>query len=267
MLAQNLAYGTCSFVHIPDEEDKRTREFVRMVSHEKKLLRKEKQYILAFCLRNGFDYKDGNPWTEGHINYLKTVQIEDFLRETLDELLDSYNKILEKIERLNNRLEKIANTERYVENTKKMACLKGITQTSALTIISEVSDFNRFATAQEFSSYLELVPGETSSGQKINRLGITKMGNSIVRTLLIEASQSIVRGHPRYKSKRLKARQADSDVNAISYADRATERLMRKFLRLVAKGTNRNKAIGAIARELACFIRGIMTNHLEERKA
>lgn len=267
MLAQNLAYGTCSFIHIPDEEDKKTREFVRMVSHERKLLRKEKQYILAFCLRNGFDYKDGKSWTEGHINYLKTVQIEDFLRETLDELLDSYNKILEKIERLNNRLEKIANSEKYAESTKKMACLKGITQTSALTIISEVNDFNRFATAQEFSSYLGLVPGESSSGQKTNRLGITKMGNSVVRTLLIEASQSIVRGHPGYKSKRLKARQVDSDVNVISYADRATERLMRKFLRLVAKGTNRNKAIGAIARELACFIRGIMTNHLEERKA
>lgn len=267
MLAQNLAYGTCSFVHIPDEEDKKTREFVRMVSHERKLLRKEKQYILAFCLRNGFDYKDGKSWTEGHINFLKTVQIDDFLRETLDELLDSYNKILEKIERLNNRLEKIANSEKYAESTKKMACLKGITQTSALTIISEVNDFNRFATAQEFSSYLGLVPGESSSGQKTNRLGITKMGNSVVRTLLIEASQSIVRGHPGYKSKRLKARQVDSDVNVISYADRATERLMRKFLRLVAKGTNRNKAIGAIARELACFIRGIMTNHLEERKA
>lgn len=267
MLAQNLAYGTCSFIHIPDEEDKKTREFVRMVSHERKLLRKEKQYILAFCLRNGFDYKDGKSWTEGHINFLKTVQIEDFLRETLDELLDSYNKILEKIERLNNRLEKIANSEKYAESTKKMACLKGITQTSALTIISEVNDFNRFATAQEFSSYLGLVPGESSSGQKTNRLGITKMGNSVVRTLLIEASQSIVRGHPGYKSKRLKARQVDSDVNVISYADRATERLMRKFLRLVAKGTNRNKAIGAIARELACFIRGIMTNHLEERKA
>ena len=266
MLAQNLAYGTCSFVHIPDEEDKRTREFVRMVSHERKLLRKEKQYILAFCLRNGFDYKDGKAWNEGHINYLKTVQIENFLRETLDELLDSYNKILEKIERLNNRLEKIANTEKYAEDTKKMACLKGITQTSALTIISEVSDFNRFATAQEFSSYLGLVPGESSSGQKTNRLGITKMGNSIVRTLLIEASQSIVRGQPGYKSKRLKARQVGTDVNVISYADRATERLMRKFLRLVAKGTNRNKAIGAIARELSCFIRGIMTNHLEERK-
>lgn len=119
MLAQNLAYGTCSFVHIPDQEDKRIREFVRMVSHEKKLLRKEKQYILAFCLRNGYDYKDGNPWSEGHINYLKTVQIEDFLRETLDELLDSHNKILEKIERLNNRLEKIANTERYVKILKR----------------------------------------------------------------------------------------------------------------------------------------------------
>ena len=93
------------------------------------------------------------------------------------------------------------------------------------------------------------------------------MGNSIVRTLLIEASQSIVRGMIGYKSKRLKSRQMGQDVNIISYADRATERLMRKFSRLAAKGVHRNKAIAAIARELACFIRGIMTNHLEERKA
>ena len=267
MIAQNLAYGTCSFVHIPDEEDKKTREFVRMVSHERKLLRKEKQYILAFCLRNGLDYKEGRSWTEGHLSYLKTQQIDTILRETLDELLDSYSKILEKIERLNSRLETIANREKYAKDTKKMACLKGITQTSALTIISEVSDFKRFATASEFSSYLGLVPGESSSGQKINRLGITKMGNSIVRTLLIEASQSIVRGNIVYKSKRLKSRQMGQDVNIISYADRATERLMRKFSKLVAKGVHRNKAIAAIARELACFIRGIMTNHLEERKA
>lgn len=75
-----------------------------------------------------------------------------------------------------------------------MACLKGITQTTALTILSEVGDFKRFATPNEFASYLGLVPGESSSGQKTNKLGITKMGNSIVRTVLIESSQSIVRG-------------------------------------------------------------------------
>lgn len=265
MIAQNLAYGTCSFVHIPDEEDKKTREFIRMVSHKKKMLRKVKQYILAFCLRNGINYKDSNPWTDNHLKFLKDLKIESFLKSVLDELLQEYNSLQDSIERLIEKTEEIANNEKYKEKTQKMACLKGITQSSALTIISEVSDFKRFSTACEFSSYLGLIPGESSSGQKINRLGITKMGNSIVRTLLIEASQVIIRGQPGYKSKRIKERQKGQDVKIISYADRATERLMKKFRRLIEKGIHRNKAITAVARELSCFIWGIMTNHLEVR--
>lgn len=265
MIAQNLAFGTCSYVNIPTEKDLKVREYIRMVSHKRKFLRKEKQYILGFCLRNGIRYECGRTWTEAHLKFLRDVQIDDYLKDTLNELLDSYNKMKDSIERLELRLEKIANDEDYSKNTKKMACLKGITQTTALTILSEVGDFKRFATANEFASYLGLVPGESSSGLKTNRLGITKMGNSIVRTILIESSQSIVRGKVGQKSKRIKARQIDQDVQTVTYADRATERLMRKFRMLIMKGKERNKAITAIARELACFIWGIMTDNLEPR--
>ena len=222
---------------------------------------------MSFCLRNGINYKDSNPRTESHIKFLENVEIENFLRNILDELLQEYNSLKDTIERLIEKTEEIANNEKFKEKTQKLACLKGITKSSALTIISEVSDFKRFSTACEFSSYLGLIPGESSSGQKINRLGITKMGNSIVRTLLIEVSQAIVKGKPGYKSKRIKERQKGQDVKIISYADRATERLMKKFRRLMEKGMHRNKAITAVARELSCFIWGIMTNHLEVRNA
>ena len=53
----------------------------------------------------------------------------------------------------------------------------------------------------------ELTPGEHSSSDKINRLGITKAGNKHVRTLLIEASQGICKGRTGVKSKDLIARQ------------------------------------------------------------
>lgn len=265
MIAQNLAFGTCSYVNIPTEKDLKVREYIRMVSHKRKFLRKEKQYILGFCLRNGIRYEGGRAWTEAHLKFLNDIQLDDYLKDTLTELLDSYNKMKDSIERLELSLEKIANGEDYAENTKKMACLKGITQTTALTILSEVGDFKRFATPNEFASYLGLVPGESSSGQKTNKLGITKMGNSIVRTVLIESSQSIVRGQIGKKSKRIKARQINQDVKIITYADRATDRLMSRFRRLTTRGKERNKAIAAIARELACFIWGIMTNNLEQR--
>lgn len=131
----------------------------------------------------------------------------------------------------------------------------------------ETGDFTRFSRADCFASYLGLTPGEQSSGETIRRGGITKAGNKELRRLLVEAAQSIGRGRIGYKSKALKARQKGNDSKVIAYADRANERLRRKFYRMTRQGKKYNVAITAIARELACFIWGMMTNHLDVRQA
>lgn len=49
----------------------------------------------------------------------------------------------------------------------------------------------------------------------------------------------------------------------VAYADRANERLRRRYYRMTLKnGVKRNVAIVAVARELACFIWGIMTDEI-----
>ena len=60
-------------------------------------------------------------------------------------------------------------------------------------------------------------------------------------------------------------KQKGQDVRIISYCDRAVDRLMRRYQHLIFRGVQNNKAITAIARELACFVWGIMNNKLEER--
>lgn len=136
------------------------------------------------------------------------------------------------------------------------------TQTALSTLV-EVGDFKRFASAQQFASYLGLTPGEDSSGEDQNRLGITKAGNSHIRTLLVEAAQSYTHGKPGYKSKALKARQKGNPADIIAYADKANERLRRRYYQLVL-GQNKkaNVAKTAVARELACFIWGMMTDNI-----
>ena len=133
------------------------------------------------------------------------------------------------------------------------------------TIISEIGDFTRFATPNELSAYLGLVPGERSSAGKGPNLGITKLGNKVVRTQLIESAQSIIRGAPNHKSKRLKEKQKGQDIKVISYCDRAIKRLMFRYKHLIFSGLHHNKAITAIARELSCSIWGLMNNKLDER--
>ena len=106
------------------------------------------------------------------------------------------------------------------------------TQTALATIV-EVGDFKRFPSAERFASYIGLVPGEDSSGGDQNRLGITKAGNRHVRMLLVEATQSFSRGKIGYKSAALKQRQAGNAPEVIAYADRANERLRRKYYKMV----------------------------------
>lgn len=265
MLARNLAYGTCSFVHIPDDVDLETKEYIRMRMAHTKALKKIKQQIISFCLRCGHKYDGENYWTFRHLKWLRDLELTEFLREILDEYIDTFEKSQEKLDRLEGKILERSNTERYKKDTDNLNCLKGLTKQGAMTIISEIGDFSRFATPKELCAYLGLVPGERSSDGKGPNLGITKLGNCIVRTQLIESAQAIVRGCPGHKSKRTIAKQKGQDIRIISYCDRAIDRLMRKYHHLILRGVNYNKAITAIARELACFIWGIMNNKLEER--
>ena len=224
-----------------------------------------KQVILAFILRCGKKYDGDTYWTIRHIKWLYDLELSESLKLILDEYLDTYNKLIDKLERLDEKILNISNSSRYKEDTDKLNCLKGITKQSALTIISEIGDFKRFGTPNELCSYLGLVPGERSSAGKGPRLGITKLGNKVVRTQLVESAQALIKGAPGYKSKRLRTKQQGQNIKVISYCDRASERLMHRYRHLIFSGLHHNKAITAIARELACFIWGIMNNKLDER--
>ena len=159
-------------------------------------------------------------------------------------------------------VEELACSEAYKENVHKLSCFIGVKTVTASAVLTEVGDFNRFSSAQHFASYIGLTPGEDSSGSDQNRLGITKAGNRHVRCLLVEAAQSYCRGQIGFKSKALKARQDGNDPEVIAYADKANERLRRKYYRMVLKSNKRsNVAKTAVARELACF-RGMMTGNI-----
>lgn len=114
-----------------------------------------------------------------------------------------------------------------------------------------------------YSAYLGLIPGDVLSGDKENRLGIIKVGNSHQRRLLVEAAQGYARRSMGFKSKDLKARQLQCKSEVVAYADRANERLRRKYYRIIARGKKYNAAKAAVAREHVCFIQGIMTEHFQ----
>lgn len=263
-IARCLAFHTYSKVYIPTDEDNAIKEYIRMRDDHKIKLKGIKQQILSMALRHGKKYNGTKTyWTETHLKWLRALPFTGVIKETMDEYLISYTYLLQKIERFDSRIEELANNKNYRDKVNMLCCLIGIKAHTALSLIVEVGDFKRFSKAQKFSAYLGLVPSEDSSADKQNRFSITKAGNSHLRRLLIESSQGYTRGSIGFKSRALKQRQAGNDPNIIAYADKANERLRRRFYRLTMKnGIKHNVAKTAIARELSCFIWGMMTESI-----
>ena len=79
----------------------------------------------------------------------------------------------------------------------------------------------------------------------------------------MEAAQSYGRGQIGHKSKALKARQQGNPPEVVAYADKANERLRRKYYKMVlSQDKKAYVAKTAVARELACFMLGMMTGNI-----
>ena len=261
LIAQCLCYGGYHPVYIPTGEDNAVKEYLRMRDDHKLALKKLKQQINAFVLRHGYQYT-GTKWTIKHVTWLNKLTLDPMYRETLDEYMVSYEEQEAKIERFDKRIEEIAAETRYQEKAKKLGCFLGIRTHTALSLIVETGDFNRFAKGNTYAAFLGLTPGEHSSSETVKRLGISKAGNRHLRTLLVEAARGICKGVIGYKSKALRSRQSGQSAEVIAYADKANTRLRSKYYRMIRHGKKRNVAVAAVARELACFVWGMMTDNI-----
>lgn len=262
-IARCLAFRSYSEVYVPTKQDEAVKEYVRMRDAHKDSLKRVKKQILAFVLRLGFNFDGKSYWTIKHMKWLKALEMDSLFREALDEYMLYYEQLKDKIERFDQRIEELAMQEEYRENVNKLKCFMGIKTHTALSFVAETGDFNRFPKANNLASFLGLVPGEDSSGNKHNGLSITKAGNSHLRTLLVEAAQCYSRGQIGHKSVELKKRQQGNSSQVIAYADKANERLRRRYYRMtLGRNKNSNIAKTAIARELSCFIWGMMTGNI-----
>lgn len=114
----------------------------------------------------------------------------------------SYEEQEEKIEWFDKRIEEIAEQECYNEEVKRMNCFLGIKIHTALSLIVENGDFERYAKGNTYVAFLGLAPGESSSGEQINRTCISKVGNSHLRLMLGEVVGGMCKGARGHKFKK-----------------------------------------------------------------
>lgn len=86
----------------------------------------------------------------------------------------------------------IAAWHRDNELSCKLAAVPGIGPITASALVATVGDAKNFANGRQLAAWLGLVPRQHSSGGKNVLLGISKRGDTYLRTLLIHGAQSVI---------------------------------------------------------------------------
>lgn len=79
------------------------------------------------------------------------------------------------------------------EGAKRLQQLRGIGPITATALIAAIGDGHQFARGRDAAAWCGLVPGQHSSGGKSKLLGISKRGDTYLRTLLIHGARAVLK--------------------------------------------------------------------------
>ena len=251
-LAELGRAGLLTVVQPPTPADEAVRALARARDDAREDLQRCRHRLGKLLLRRGLHFA-GKHWTQAHRRWVDSLTWTHAAeRAVVEDYQLAIDHTEARLRELDARLAEIATEEPYREPVGWLRCFRGIDTLTAMLILAELHDFRRFGSARALMAFLGLVPGEDSSGEKHRRGRITKMGNALVRRVLVEASWHYQ--HRAGVGRGLAARRAGQPPRVIAIADKAQQRLCRRFPRMLAANKPKPKVAVAVARELAGFI-------------
>ena len=197
LILQLLVEDRFPRIWVPGSENRDLRQLLwhrhRMVQARTRVMNQ----LQAVALNEGLRSKK-RLWRERDRQQLESFQLGQWASRRRHDLLHLLDELNPTILDLTQAVEREA--EKCPE-ARRLRTHPGVGALTALGFVLILGDVERFGCGKQVASYLGLVPLEKSSGSR-RRLGhITKQGSSILRFLLVEASQATVRSVPEWRSK------------------------------------------------------------------
>ena len=165
----------------------------------------------------------------------KTVKFDQPVQQIVfQEYVDTVKAMTKRVAALDKQIESAAAESVFWPVIEGLMALRGVNLLTATTIVAEIGDLRRFASAPQLMAYLGVVPSEHSSGGTKSRGGITKTGNGHVRRVLVEAAWTY--RHPASKTAVLQRRAERTSEAVQEIAWKAQKRLCARYRLLEARG-------------------------------
>jgi len=118
-----------------------------------------------------------------------TERLPAVLIDTLREQWEMLGKLDEQIAEIERRLSAWMKQDKAC---KTIAEIPGVGLLTATAAVATMGDAKAFKSGREFAAWLGLVPGQVGTGGKVRLLGISKRGDTYLRTLLIHGARAVL---------------------------------------------------------------------------
>jgi transposase len=184
--------------------------------------------LRAILLERGTIFPVGRRKLELGINEMladEKTTLSPRLRQLLDELRAEWRNLDARIEALNGEFIELARSD---PAARRLTSIPGVGVLNATALIAAVGDASSFAKARDLGAWLGLVPRQHTTGGKPRLLGISKRGNTYLRTLLIHGARAA--------------------LPSMSQSDTPLGQWLRA---MIDRGVHRNAVVVALANKLA----------------
>lgn len=188
ILAQLHSAGFLPEVWSADDETQGLRRLVSERAALVRTIRRVKSRVQAVLHANLVPKYAGHLFGKGGKRWLAEVPLPKLERDILFRHLDELEWLNNKLERMDRDLARISLDD---QRSRKLMSIAGISSTIATAIIAAIGDISRFPSPENLASYFGLTPRIRQSGDRGAIHGrISKQGNGLARTMLVEAAWS-----------------------------------------------------------------------------
>jgi transposase len=227
-IAEAASRPTMRFIELKSQEqlDIQTLHRVRsrLVAERTSLINQ----LRAILLERGVTFPAGRRKLELGVDDLLAEDdglLSPRVRQLVDELCVEWKELDAKITALNGEFVELA---RHDAAARRLTSIPGVGALNATALIAAVGNASSFAKARDLGAWLGLVPRQYSTGGKARLLGISKRGNTYLRTLLIHGARAA--------------------LPSLSNSDTPMGRWLKA---MIERGVHRNAVVVALANKLA----------------
>ena len=202
-LARELRSGTLKGIYVPCAATLEMRSLIRLRNSIVKDTTREKNRIKSLLRFHGVvipdeftKYSTGN-WSKHFLAWLREVRLTtEFGRETLALHIEQFVRLREMLLHQTRTIRTLSRSNVFKEPIRLLTSVPGIGITTAISLLVEIDDISRFASADALASYIGLIPMCHSSGEKDGTGNITVRKHAMLRCLIIEAAWIAIRKDP-----------------------------------------------------------------------